>query len=255
MNRNDIKLKKGIRPIYFKGGEGFTTKELDEPKREVYMILNSFGNKDDDRDIVQKGAFAKSLAERGVGSNTPRKIAYLKFHDMRMPLGTFKELWESDRGLEAIGRIDETPLGDETLIQMKNGTLNQHSIGFEYVWDKMDYSYDDDAFIVKELNLWEGSVVTIGVNENTPILEIRGKELEDIVTETMHDLEKHLKGIEYKSQYDIRRILSKLIALVEHTSKPDVKSTMKPGGKPQINQIRWELLAQVIKSQTIKQKQ
>jgi hypothetical protein len=167
-----------------------------------------------------------------------------------MPLGSFKELYETDRGLEAVGRIDETPLGDETLIQIQNKTLNQHSIGFQYVWDKIDYSEKDEAFIVKEINLWEGSLVILGVNENTPVLEVRGKEFDDQVTEVMADLEKHLKGIEYKSQYDLRRIFSKVLALVEHaTSQPD-KSTLKPEIKP----VNWEYIAKAIQLQIKKTK-
>ena len=248
MNQNELKLKKGVRPVYFKGAGSM--KEFDLSKREVHMVLSAFGNKDDDGDMVQKGAFAKSLSERGVGAKTDRKIAYLKYHNMQMPLGTFKELFESDRGLEAIGRIDETQLGDETLIQIQNKTLNQHSIGFMYVWDKIDYSEQEDAFIVKEMNLWEGSLVTLGVNENTPVLEVRGKDFDDQVAEVMADLESHLKGIEYKSQYDLRRVFSKVLALVEHSTSKPTKDTLKP----QIKSVNWELIAQVVKSQTLKQK-
>jgi len=244
MNLNELKLKKGIRPVYFKGaGE---MKGFDLTKREVHMILNAFGNKDDDGDIVQKGAFAKSLLERGVGSKTDRKIAYLKFHDMKMPLGTFKELYETDRGLEAVGRIDETALGDETLIQIQNKTLNQHSIGFEYIWDKIDYDETNDAFIVKEINLWEGSLVVLGTNENTGVLEVRGKDFDDQVAEVMSDLEKHLKGIEYKSQYDLRRVFSKVLTLVEHATLKPSKDTLKPD----IKTVDWSHIAKAIQLTT-----
>lgn len=250
MNKNEIRAKKGIRPIYFKGGQSFELKDLDLSKREIHMRLNAFDNVDDDWDRVHKGAFAKSIAERGPKSNTARKIAYLKFHDMQQPLGVFKELFESDHGLEAVGVIDKTPLGDETLVQIESGTLNQHSIGFEYVWDKMEFDEDEEVFEIKELNLWEGSIVTLGVNENTPVLEVRGK-FEDIVAEAMGDLEKHLKNIEYKSQYDIRKLFAKLLALAEYGSKPS-KDTLKPKSKPQIEVINWAHVAEGLKSQTIK---
>ena len=74
MDKNEIRTRKGIRPIYFKGGGAIDQKGLNLSKREVHMVLNAFDNVDDDRDRVHKGAFAKSLAERGVGTDTPRNF-------------------------------------------------------------------------------------------------------------------------------------------------------------------------------------
>ena len=249
MNRHEIQLKKGVRPVYFKGAGEMNIKEVNLQSREVHIVLNAFGNKDDDKDIVQRGAFAKSIEERGPKSQTHRKVAYLKYHDMKMPIGTFSDLWETDENLQAVGRVDKTAEGDVTLEQYKSGTLNPHSIGFEYIWDKIDYSDAEDAFIVKELNLWEGSAVTLGVNENTPLLEMRGKNIDDIVSEANADLEKHLKGIEYKSQYDIRRTFARLLSLVEAKSKPSKDTLKGEKGEPKIEPVRWDVIAQAIKSQ------
>jgi len=245
MDKNEIQAKKGIRAIRFKGGEALTMKEVDLSKREVHMVLNAFGNRDDDGDVVHKGAFAKSLAERGVDADTPRKIAYLKYHDMQQPLGVFKELFETDRGLEAVGVIDRTQFGDDTLVQIQSGTLNQHSIGFEYVWDKMEYDEEEDTFHIKELNLWEGSLVKLGVNENTPIVEVRGK-FTDAAAEIFDDLEKHLKSIEYKSQFDIRKIFSRLLALAEYGAKPS-KDTLRTEKQAAVDVIDFGKIAEVIK--------
>lgn len=250
MDKNQIRLKKGVRPIYFKDAE---IKDVDQTKREVHILLNSFGNVDDDRDRVHKGAFAKSLAERGPESDTNRKIAWLKFHKMEMPIGTWLKLWESDRGLEGIGLVDKTDEGNKTLIQIESKSLNQASIGFEYIWDKIEYDDAKDVYDVKELNLWEGSMVVLGSNPLTGVLETSGKEFDDIVAEAMGDLEKHLKGIEdYKSQFNIRKLFAKLLALAEYGAKPS-KDTLRRTNKPQIKVINLvNVLTEVLKSQTIK---
>ena len=51
------------RPIVYKGFGG----EVEVANRTVSGYLASFGNKDSDSDIILKGAFSKSLNDRGVG--------------------------------------------------------------------------------------------------------------------------------------------------------------------------------------------
>ena len=244
MTREEFIKRKGLRPIYF--NNGFSLKELNAEKREVHLKLNAFDNKDDDGDIVMKGAFTKSINERGPKAETNRKIAFLKYHRMTMPIGPFKELWEQDDGLHAIGLVDKTSEGDDTLVQIQSKTLNQASIGFEYIFDKLEWSDEQEAFIAKELNLWEGSLLVLGSNELTGVLEVRGKEFESQVAEIMADLDKHLKGIEYKSQYDLRRVFSKVLTLVEHSTSKPLKDTLKP----EIKAVDWSHIAKAIQLTT-----
>ena len=214
MTIEELKRKKGLRPVYFKAYD-MADFNIDLTKREVKMVWSAFGNKDDDQDIIIKGAFAKSINERGPASTTHRKIAYLKYHNYNLPVGPVKQIWEDQKYLIAIANIDPTPEGDTTVTQYQSGTLNQHSIGYRYIWDKVEYSEEDDAFIVKEIDLWEGSVVVAGANENTPLLEMRGMNMEQQVAQAMDDLERMLKNVELSNQYNLRRTISKLIALTE----------------------------------------
>ena len=148
MTIEEIKRKKGLRPVYFKGHE-LKDMDIDLSKREATMAWSAFGVKDDDRDIILKGAFAKSINDRGPQSTTARKIAYLKFHNYNLPVGPVKELKEDDKYLIAKAVIDPTPEGDVTITQYQTGTINQHSIGYRYIWDKVEYSEQDDAFVCK----------------------------------------------------------------------------------------------------------
>ena len=52
-------------------------KDVDTNSRIVAGYFSAFNNVDSDGDLIKRGAFAKSLKERGVESNSNRKIAHL----------------------------------------------------------------------------------------------------------------------------------------------------------------------------------
>lgn len=199
------------RPIVYKGFGG----EVEVANRTVSGYLASFGNKDSDSDIILKGAFSKSLNDRGVGSSTARKISFLYQHDMTKPIGRFTTLVEDEKGLYFEAELDNIPLANDVLEQYKSGTLNQHSIGFRYLKDKVDYNKELDAFMIKEVDLFEGSVVTMGANENTPFMGIKSEQVESYVEELRRETEQALKHIPFEDQYKIRQIISKHISLIE----------------------------------------
>src|SRR4030095_1494016 len=222
------KYQHNPRPVYYKSyGQNIEVSE-----RKVSGYLASFGNKDSDGDLIVKGAFAKSIAERGPNSNTARKIAYLYQHDMRDPLGQFTMLKEDNYGLYFEAELDNIPQADRVLEQYKSGTLNQHSIGFQYVFDKMEYEESTQTFIIKEVNLFEGSVVTIGANENTPFMGMKSEILKTELDILKRDTEKFLKSLPTNMEYEARQLISKHIALAEN--KEPSKDTLIPE-KPQIN--------------------
>lgn len=245
MNIDELKRKKGMRSIYFKPQE-IKTLEIDLAKREVTMAWSAFGFKDDDKDIIVKGAFSKSIQERGPRSSTFRKIAYLKYHNYNLPVGPVKELREENDYLVAVASIDPTPEGDTTLTQYNTGTLNQHSIGYRYIWDKMEYSDTEDAFICKEIDLWEGSAVVAGANENTPLLEIRGMTSADQMATCIDEIDKLLKAVEIKTQYDLRKSISKILALAECT-EPN-KSLLSTTEPQKIEVIDYDKLIEAVRS-------
>jgi hypothetical protein len=145
-------------------------KDVDMTSRRVKGYLAGFGNKDSDDDIILKGAFAKSLSENGVNSTSNRRIAHLYQHNMSRIIGVFEELKEDDLGLYFVSKMLETSEGNDRLIEYQSGALREHSIGFKYIWDKVEYDDEQDAYIIKEVKLYEGSAVTFGANENTPYL-------------------------------------------------------------------------------------
>lgn len=143
---------------------------VDEDKHVIEVKFASFGNVDSDGDLLVKGCFAKSINDRGPESSTNRKIAFLWQHDMRDPIGKIMKIEEREDGAYAtvqLSDFDAVPNAKRAYYQLQEGTLNQFSFGFNYIWDKMDYDEEKDVFIIMEVKLYEISVVTMGANEET----------------------------------------------------------------------------------------
>lgn len=204
--------------------------KADVASRKVSGYLCAFGNKDSDEDIILPGSFAKSISERGVSSSTNRKIAYLWQHNMKEPLGKFDVLQEDSKGLYFEASISKFDLGDRVLTQYSDGTLDQHSIGFRYIWDKIEWSEDEQAYIVKELNLFEGSVVTMGANENTPFTGFKAEALGTAMKGLDKDFEDFIRRFSPDEAYKLRQYAKDYLSLGK--AEPFDKNTLKTASEP-----------------------
>lgn len=211
-----VNNKRFNRPVWYKAHTG--TMQVDEDSRTVSGYFSSFGNKDLDGDIILKGAFAKSIQEHGPSSTSPQKIAFLYQHDIKEPIGRITKLAEDDNGLYFEAELDTTPRGNQVLKQYKSGTLNQHSIGFRYIHDKIKYDTGTDAYLVAEVKLFEGSVVTIGANENTPFMGFKAIDLEEQADALNKETETFIKTLDADQAFEVRQLISKHIALA--TTEP-----------------------------------
>ena len=167
--------------VSYKSFNGVKADVVDSDRKIIEVKFASFGNIDSDGDMLLRGCFAKSIQERGPHSQTNRKIAFVWQHDIKEPIGKILELEEREDGAYAqvqLSDFDSVPLAKRAFSQMQDGTINQFSFGFSYIWDKMEYDENIDAFVVKELKLYEVSPVTLGANEMTEnIGEMQGDDL------------------------------------------------------------------------------
>jgi len=194
--------------------------------RTITGYLAVWNEKDDKGTAPIKGAFKKSIQERGPKSLAKQKALFLWFHDLTNPIGQFIELEEDDYGLRFKAVIDEIPEGDRALIQVRNGTLNQFSYGFLYVWDKMYYDEATDTVLMKEVDLWEGSVVSYGSQKET--FAIRSVEqLDAQKADVAMELEEFVKNLPRTKQMELRQLLTRQSSLMQ--VKPDsLVRTLKP---------------------------
>lgn len=136
-------------------------KDIDVKNRIVTGYLSSFGNKDYHDDIIEKGAFKKSIAER------KEKIRFLAHHNWQMPLSKFAVLQEDAKGLYFESEpLVETSYAVDLMKLYDAGVINEHSIGYSVVKD--NYDAKSDTRHLTELKLYEGSAVTLGANSETP---------------------------------------------------------------------------------------
>lgn len=143
---------------------------------EFIAYASVFGNKDSYGDVVQKGAFDSTLkawGEKGI------PIPLLWGHNLADPdfnLGAVLSASEDDHGLKVHGQLDmESPKSAQVYRLLKSGRVSQMSFAYsvidaEHVEGK---SRDDSYYSLKELDLFEVSIVPIGANQETEILAVK----------------------------------------------------------------------------------
>ena len=123
----------------------------------VEGYASRFGEMDKGGDIVVKGAYAGSLA-------SGRKPKMLWQHDPSQPIGVWDEVKEDEAGLFVSGRIlDSVEKGREVKSLIEAGAIDGMSIGYRTI--KADRG-TDGARMLKELDLWEVSMVTFPMLES-----------------------------------------------------------------------------------------
>ena len=199
----------------------FAVKELsyNGESRTISGYAAIFNNRDKAGDILLKGCFAKSIQDRGPESQANDKIIMLWQHDQHEPIGKISVLIEDEKGLYFEAVIDDVERGNQAIKQLESGTLNQFSIGYSYVWEKCEYDQERDAFIVKEVVLYEISVVSIGCNGETEYLGLKS-ESTDPYEELKNEIESAIKGLPIRKKEEIQTLVRKVLSLGQF--KPEV---------------------------------
>lgn len=132
-----------------------------------------FGNEDQGSDIMQKGAFTKSLEQRPAS-----KVKMLYQHKTDEPIGVFEDMYEDEKGLFVKGRLAMgTQKGREAYELLKMGALDGMSIGFRADPDKQGYNENKRGTrTLKEVDLMEISLVTFPMNERALIENVKASQ-------------------------------------------------------------------------------
>jgi HK97 family phage prohead protease len=194
-------------------------------------IASTFGGEADSHgDIIKRGAFKKTILE---GGRNKTGIEMLKNHRSSEILGVWLGLSEAKAGLKVDGQLAlGTQLADETRTVMKlKAKVGQSfglSIGFNAVVAE-DRRNDEGRFIgrlIKEISLWEVSVVTFPSNINARTGSI--KSVDDIKTE--RDLENFLRelGVSNKEALYITKLCKPgLRELVQKDQSSELKGLLE----------------------------
>lgn len=134
----------------------------------VFDVMDSYG------DVVRKGAFTDTLAE---WKDSGRTMPVLYGHDFADPfsnVGGVTEAVEDDHGLKITASLDlDNPKAAQVYRLLKEGRLSEMSFAYhvrEGAWGEMD---GQEVYELKALKLLEVSVVPIGANPDTSIVDVK----------------------------------------------------------------------------------
>lgn len=215
--------------------------KVDLDKNEFEGYASTFGNRDLVGDIVEKGAFAKTIKER-----LPKglvKVLWQHFDPMGMP----KHMEEDSNGLYVVAKVSKTNGNQDRLQLMKDGVVDRLSIGYDVVKREVDDSAKDRTVRLKELKLYEFSPVTFPANEEAVITGVKNMELEGLL-KRIPQLEQYIKAghsLTTASRQRIEDAIKALQALLVTCEEPE-KSTPKSQEPPKIEGIDPEEFQSVL---------
>jgi uncharacterized protein len=152
-----------------------------EGERGTFTGMAATYDLDQGGDKIVRGAFTKTLAKS-------RTVPLLWQHESHNPIGTLS-CTETSLGLAVEGKILlSDPVGKRAYDLMKEGVLKGLSIGYTTVKD----GYENGVRLLKEIKLFEISIVTFPMNEAAMIASVKAMK-------AMSDAERgqHLKSIDH----------------------------------------------------------
>jgi uncharacterized protein len=198
-------IKENNTTMILKGlNQGFADSDMKQGVVSGYFAM--FGNKDLDGDVIEAGAFSKTVMERGPQGK--QLIKYLLDHDKNKVVAKLTNLYEDEKGLRYEAKIGSHAAGQDFQKMIESELINQHSFGFRTI--KEQYDADSKANLIKEVMMYEGSAVQfLGANPETTFIDLKSEQdafnylerlekfvkTSDATDETLEKLENQLKSL------------------------------------------------------------
>ena len=134
---------------------------VEKQSKDEVLTIRGYANtvhKDRSGDVIVKEAW-----EKGGLDDYMKNPIVLAFHDYSRPVGTTVSHSVTDKGLEIVAEISKAAGEVYTLI--KDNVLKTFSVGFSV--KDADYDRDSDTFFIKDLSLYEISVVSVPANQDS----------------------------------------------------------------------------------------
>ncbi len=160
----------------------FAVKALDDATGEIEGYGSTFGGDPDSYgDIIAKGAFGVSLKAHKAKGSMPKMFWQ---HDPGETVGRWLEASEDDVGLKLRGRLNMgVRRGAEAYALLKEGDIDGLSIGYRI--RKHEEDADNGTWLLKELDLFEVSIVSIGANPSATVSNVKAARAAFEITEKL----------------------------------------------------------------------
>ena len=229
-------IKENNATMILKGlNQGFADSDMKQGIVSGYFAV--FGNKDLDGDVIEPGAFTKTIQERGPAGK--QLIKYLLDHDKNKVVAKITNLHEDQKGLRYEAKIGSHAAGQDFQKMIESELINQHSFGFRTIKEQFDQ--EANANLIKEVMMYEGSAVQfLGANPETTFIDLKSEadafeyltrlekfvKTSDATDETLEKLENQLKSL--------LEMLKPAEATLENTKAVEVETLT-------INELKKEL--------------
>ncbi|GGK91427.1 HK97 family phage prohead protease [Deinococcus radiotolerans] len=151
--------------------KNFTVEVKAEAEGIVTAYAAAFGNTDSYGDVIQKGAFIKTVSER------KDKVKVLYNHDtwQHLPVGKPVSMTEDGYGLLTSTKMSQTQMGQDIYTLAQEGALDSMSIGYTAIKAEYPEDYRTTGIyrVITELKLYEYSFVPFPANEGAIITGIK----------------------------------------------------------------------------------
>ena len=209
-------------------------KDSSDGKMRFSGYLAYFGNVDYVGDIIEKGAFSRTIAETKAAGKVIKILENhggykLTAQDMT-PIGYFEDMYEDSKGLYVSGVLVSTTRGKDMhtlLMEMPKGAMSM-SIGYNVVAKRTptaeEYRQKGVVRYLTDLDLGEGSVTAFPANDKAVIEDVKMAE-----AKKRRDLETHLKanGFSSSEAKKVVAVLSKYEGKTEVEYEPENNSEEK----------------------------
>lgn len=140
-------------------------------KERIFKGYASTYDLDQGGDIIVRGAFAKTLSEKA------GRVKVLWQHEASSPIGKPIMMREDDQGLYVEAKLSDTTLGRDAMTLLEDGVIDSMSIG--YIAKEADYN-EDGVRIIKEVDLYEFSLVSYPMNEKAIITSVKNLDVREV---------------------------------------------------------------------------
>lgn len=207
----------------------FELKDLDDKTGTFKGYASVFGALDLGLDIVDAGAFKRTLAEHSKKGTMPKMLWQ---HDRSQPIGVWKSMEEDARGLKVEGKfVLEVQRAREVHALMKAGAVDGLSIGYRTKKFKMDA--ETGIRHLEDVDLLEVSPVTFPMLPKALVQTVKGE-----LPKTVREFEDYLRdagfsaaaakgiaasgfkaGVNARDEQPSAEDMKKAIALIERASQ------------------------------------
>lgn len=200
----------------------FEIEAMDDETGQFVGYGSTFGGDPDSHgDVIVKGAYTEAIKAHKSKGTMPKMFWQ---HNPGEVIGKWLDVGEDDHGLKVSGKLNMgVQRGREAYSLLKDGDIDGLSIGYAI----RDYEKDAKAGIwyLKELDLFEISVVSIGANEGATISVVKSQK-------ATHEIIEKLKAGERLTEREFEMLLKGTLRLSNSQAERAARIHLKGPGDP-----------------------